>query len=151
MTLWHDVDEIFTGDIPGPAKRALTHKKSAWSDTLEKWMGRVFGDFRHTRTGQGMSAERENLAKAIIKTSDELDAACEMSAEWAMGNRNAQPLIEQRQAAMLDHYDLLVQLAGERMLDVQRAGKLRAMLVMAVLSAAEPSRAPKVISGDSYV
>lgn len=141
QALWHDVDEIFTGDIPGPAKRALTHGKSQYKEVLGKWMDKIFGHFRHNRTGAGLSDLQQNIATAILKVADELDAACEMAAEFGMGNTNARPLIEQRQKAMLDHFDVLVSVAS---IDSQRAGKLRAMLVTAIVSAYEPSRAPTV-------
>jgi 5'-deoxynucleotidase YfbR-like HD superfamily hydrolase len=144
MTLWHDVDEIFTGDMPGPAKRALTHKKSSFKEVIDGWMSKIFGNIRQHRDGSGMSAERDNLAHMIIKVADELDAACEMAAEFAMGNKHAQYLVESRQSAMLTNYELMADLAGPRLLDPQRRDKLRSMLVVAVVSAAEANRAPMV-------
>lgn len=92
--LWHDVsDEIFTGDIPGPSKRALLghgEAKRAWSYVLNNWVGRVFNRVDE-RMGKAPT-DHGVTVQLIVKLADWLDAAYEMAGEAQMGNSNAYPI-----------------------------------------------------------
>lgn len=94
--LWHDLrDEIFTGDWPGPAKRALAptaKERAGLTARVEEWAKRVFGSLVN-RSGAGEDME---FIKAIVKVADNLDAACEMATELQLGNSNAAPLLDQQ-------------------------------------------------------
>jgi len=93
QVLWHDLDEMFTGDIPGPAKRALRGSNiEGWQEKVRAWMDVVFGIGRHSRNGNGHGPKEQNRITAIIKLADILDAACEMATEEQLGNMNAVPM-----------------------------------------------------------
>lgn len=92
--LWHDVrDEIFTGDWPGPAKRALTPTpgdRKRLGDKVAEWTKRVFGSLVN-RAGEG---EGMDLIRAITKVADEMDAACELGTELQLGNSNVRQVLD---------------------------------------------------------
>lgn len=90
--LWHDVDEIFSGDMAGPAKRRLVTDKKGWKDGLHQLMASVFGPFYKTRSGETATAHPADttVAQLIVKTADWLEAAMEMAAEYQLGNRNVE-------------------------------------------------------------
>jgi len=90
--LWHDVDEIFSGDMAGPAKRRLVTDKKGWKDGLHHLMASVFGPFYKTRSGETAVPTSANttVAQLIVKAADWLEAAMEMAAEYQLGNRNVE-------------------------------------------------------------
>lgn len=88
--LWHDVDEIFTGDMPGPNKRALLRSEDSlanWKRQIKEWTTKVFPSF-HQRSG-GHDAHIA-IIKAVVKVADWMDAAIFMATEAQMGNRVAE-------------------------------------------------------------
>lgn len=84
MCLWHEADELFTGDITGPAKRGLATDRKAWDAKLAQWTERLFGDIS-ARDGSN-TAKRSALVIAIVKLADYLDECCEMGSELQLGN-----------------------------------------------------------------
>lgn len=84
MCLWHEADELFTGDITGPAKRGLVRDREAWDTKLAQWSGKLFKDLE-TRDGSN-TAQRRALVEAIVKLADYLDECCEMGNELQLGN-----------------------------------------------------------------
>jgi 5'-deoxynucleotidase YfbR-like HD superfamily hydrolase len=89
--LWHDVDEVFTGDLPGPNKRhLLVGHADNWKSRTAEWMREIFaysGD-------RGAEVRRANhdipLVKEIVKCADWLEAAMFMATEIRMGNADAE-------------------------------------------------------------
>lgn len=80
FALVHDSqEEIFTSDLPGPAKKSIIRKQSA-EEAVEHWHGLVFGK---------PTMKPSKLAKLVVKLADELDALFEMCTEFMMGNRYA--------------------------------------------------------------
>jgi 5'-deoxynucleotidase len=104
--LWHDVDEIFTGDIPGPAKRALCSDRESLTAKLKEWKLKVFGILGH-REGVAVTDIEHNIIHTILKAADELDAACEMATELQLGNNNVQERVIPPLERGLTHLDLL--------------------------------------------
>lgn len=105
--LWHDLeDEIFTGDIPGPAKRALQPDRESFKGKCREWTQKVFGVIGH-RNGSGHRDSEQNVITAILKAADELDAACEMATEAQLGNRNCEIRILPPLRRGLAHLDTL--------------------------------------------
>lgn len=93
MALWHDMDEVFTGDWPGPAKRALIKDRADSDAAVSAWMAQIF-DNVPTRDGENSphnKAVRDQLA-TVVKLADMIDECCEMGTEWQLGNQNAGPL-----------------------------------------------------------
>lgn len=90
--LWHDVDEIFSGDMPGPAKRALVSDPVGFKDKLRGMMNRVFGSYWILRSGRssGHRGGNEIVVQLLVKTADWLEAAFEMATEIQLGNRNCE-------------------------------------------------------------
>lgn len=88
--LWHDVDEIYTSDLPGPSKRKLLpgDAREAWDRQLDQW-----SDFTFERLpGRSGVVDGDNpaapmaTAKKIIKIADWLEASTRMATETQMGN-----------------------------------------------------------------
>jgi 5'-deoxynucleotidase YfbR-like HD superfamily hydrolase len=104
--LWHDVDEILTGDIPGPHKKKLVDKVKA-NTFFQSAMGVIFGQRAH-RDGQevGDDPHRTQLVAAILKVADLLEAIHFLEEEATMGNKNVEhlkgPLWEQIQSCCWD-------------------------------------------------
>jgi 5'-deoxynucleotidase YfbR-like HD superfamily hydrolase len=77
--LWHDAEECFTGDIPGPAKRNIK------GDMADIWT-RVGVESRFPHQVRPITKE----IKMIVKAANLLDEAFYKATEIQMGNRNAQ-------------------------------------------------------------
>lgn len=87
-SLWHDMEEMFSGDLPGPCKRAgMGEARKEWDRKLTGWLDKVFVQ-RDTRDGQDNSLppRRVELIEAIIKLADYIDECSEMGVEIQMGN-----------------------------------------------------------------
>lgn len=87
MALWHDMEEIFSGDLPGPCKRAgMGEGRAVWDAKLSSWLHKVFG-----RLYDRCAANREGVdlgaLEAIVKVADYIDECSEMGTEIQMGNR----------------------------------------------------------------
>lgn len=96
--LWHDVtDEIFTGDMPGPNKRALFEEdpdtKDRWDRKLVNWAQRTFSNWYFRRGGHALNNSDGKLIKQIVKVADWLDAAMQAAMEVQVGNRNFAPAV----------------------------------------------------------
>lgn len=91
---WHDLcDEIFTGDSPGPNKRALfeamgQEAKDRYDARLREWRDRTFPDFE-MRTGLPLLRDLDDslTVKLVVKTADWLEATVAMATETQMGNQ----------------------------------------------------------------
>lgn len=84
MALWHDVDELLTGDIPGPHKRKIIDKPKA-KHFLSEAMDKIFS-FRGHRDGSPNTADA--LAISVVKIADMMDAINFLHEEMSMGNGN---------------------------------------------------------------
>lgn len=89
--LWHDMDEQFTGDLPGPNKRGLLdaigpEAKGRWDDRLRDWASRTFSSIR-TRSGGKMPPDDALTVKLVAKVADWMEAAVRMATESQMGNK----------------------------------------------------------------
>lgn len=88
--LWHDsIDEIFSGDTPGPNKREMITDKAGFKSTLLGWASEVFGPLLDRRSGSLHLAASDYpapLIKQIVKVADWLEAATEDGTEVQMGN-----------------------------------------------------------------
>lgn len=87
--LWHDMDEIISGDMPGPAKRSLVRDMDHFKQRLKSLMEGIFGSWYSERAGK---AEPDVALRAvlIVKAADWLEAAMEMACEYQLGNRNVE-------------------------------------------------------------
>lgn len=86
--LWHDVDEILTGDIPGPHKKKIVDREKA-KTFFQSAMGAIFGQRAH-RDGYepDTDAHRTHLIAAILKVADLMEAIHYLEEEETMGNGN---------------------------------------------------------------
>jgi hypothetical protein len=145
--LWHDVDEIFTGDTPGPAKRAMVQDKNKAKEVTGAWMDDVFGGVRQHRDGSGLNEFEGQVAHLILKTADELDAACQMASEVQMGNMNCRVRITGPRDRCLNNADLLCDMLQK---PVRMKAELKTMLNAAIVGSLDSmSKGPDVISGYS--
>lgn len=80
--LWHDMDELLTGDIPGPHKRRIIDKPKA-KHFLSTAMDKIFG-IRGHRDGSPHDA----VVLTVVKIADMMDAINFLHEEMSMGNSN---------------------------------------------------------------
>lgn len=111
--LWHDVDEIFSGDVPGPNKRALlgSDARPKWDGQLWEWLAKTFGKRVRERMGLEVclpTSKSEETVKLVVKLADWLDAAMEMATEVQFGNTNC---ISHVRSQMLKAEEAVVKLA----------------------------------------
>jgi 5'-deoxynucleotidase YfbR-like HD superfamily hydrolase len=79
--LYHDVDETFTGDIPGPSKREMVDPAKT-----SKFINRMMhGRFSSTAALHHSSAKLEPT-RSLIKAADLMDECMYLSTEIQMGN-----------------------------------------------------------------
>lgn len=112
--LWHDFrDEIFTGDLPGPSKRALVTDRDTWDQQLDTWSRKVF-ERLDDRMGCA-SDPGAKIAKLVVKLADWIDAAYEMATETQLGNMNCRLIAtQQNEKAKEAAYNLFDALGYDR-------------------------------------
>lgn len=119
--LWHDVkDEIFTGDSPGPAKRALfeamgPESKERYNNQVNEWANRTFKNLT-VRSG-GTYPEMQDVVTTIVKAADWLEAAVRMATEHQMGNGNVRRHIGPNLNGCLETLDRLCVLLGGEVIE----------------------------------
>lgn len=86
QALWHDMDEIFSGDMAGPAKREAVSDRNTWTSWFNSALAKTF-ELISLRNGYVGRIKAEKY-KAIVKAADWLESACEGGAEVQMGNQN---------------------------------------------------------------
>lgn len=120
--IWHDVDEQFTGDLPGPNKRALFDAMGAdaeanWKFKVVKWMDKVFPGW-YIRAGgdasQYKGAHSSKIVKTVVKAADWLEASVRMATEYQMGNSNTRRHIEPNANGCKEQLWNLYELLGGR-------------------------------------
>ena len=77
--LWHDAEECFTGDIPGPTKRDL--KGPDWDVKVSSGMEKRFGQFWYCYLNDD--------EKVVLKVAGLLDEVLYLAGELQMGNSSA--------------------------------------------------------------
>lgn len=122
--LWHDVDEQFTGDIPGPSKRGLLNNigpnaKATWDAQLRAWMSRVFENLTR-RSGGGNADPASEVIDLILKTADWMEAAVRMATETQMGNKCAERHIGPNKVAAIATAHKLCELYFDEKIDPER-------------------------------
>lgn len=80
-SLYHDLDETVTGDIPGPAKRAAWDKEKAEEAMSSVMTGKYGSDVVDTR--RLVSPE----AKSIVSVADAVEEVCFLCEQMMMGNQ----------------------------------------------------------------
>lgn len=100
--LGHDLDEIFTCDVPGPHKRHVMIANSNW---LHKAMEKVF-EYKAQRWGSKI--DHLALVKTIVKVADILESVLYLIEEMRMGNTNVaehEAVLFAKLGEMLDRLD----------------------------------------------
>lgn len=128
--LWHDVDEIFTGDQPGPNKRGLLdavgpEASGRWSAKMAEWMERAF-KYLNLRNGGKHEPDDAYAIKLVVKAADWLEASVKMATETQMGNQCTLRHIDPNLVGALETAEKLCQhlYAGD---DEERRGVLSAL------------------------
>lgn len=86
--LWHDMDEIFTGDMVSSAKKMLKKAAGPKWEEFTSWVNELTKD-RFGRTVEGdMPANWRDDIKHLVKIADLLEAAFFLRDEMALGNTN---------------------------------------------------------------
>jgi 5'-deoxynucleotidase YfbR-like HD superfamily hydrolase len=122
MALWHDAkDEIFTGDLPGPNKRALLEAigpdaKKRWNEKLSQWVNQTFRAYFFRSGGHtAHTNSTSEVVELIIKTADWLEASVKMATEVQLGNHCAERHIWPNLNGSLETAVKLIEhLTGER-------------------------------------
>lgn len=109
-SLWHDTrDEIFTGDFPGPNKRAMLSApgaREAWDAKLKSWSNIVFERLSE-RSGGMLPPEDAATVKLVVKLADWMDAAMEMATEAQLGNHNTRQHMNSQMRKAIEACDQL--------------------------------------------
>lgn len=131
--IFHDADEIFTSDIPGPNKRALFKSaEKEYKRTLNSWMTQTFEGIE-TRQGPILNENDEITVKMILKCADWLDAAMQLSTEVQMGNANA--------AIHIDfNVDKCIEILNQLHLHLNSPAKEHEKLTLAIIAAVRNAR-----------
>jgi len=110
--LWHDVDEVFSGDFPGPHKKMYFDMEKAKA-TIESLMDRVFGISLAVRMGRHLfkdSSKEKAIIGLVIKAADVMDALLYMTNEVRVfQNREA---LEHHQVLHKKLNELIDEMAG---------------------------------------
>lgn len=81
LALYHDMEEVFMGDTPGPSKRATTDYET-YNQYCRKQLARRFG-------GNHVKAFSDSVdLKALIKVADLMDEVMFLATDISMGNKN---------------------------------------------------------------
>lgn len=110
MCLWHDVEEIFSGDIPGPCKRAgMGTHRVLWDKTLFTWLGNVFYKLAERSGACPRTKFRipDEVFEAVVKLADMIDECCEMGTEIQMGNRTVDRVFDDSAQRVMQALDNL--------------------------------------------
>lgn len=78
--LWHDMEECFTGDIPGPSKRQMVDKRQ-----VDRFVENSIIE-RFASSTEVWRMHSHPSVKAVLKVADLLDEVCYLSTEIQMGN-----------------------------------------------------------------
>jgi 5'-deoxynucleotidase YfbR-like HD superfamily hydrolase len=84
--LYHDMDEVFMSDIPGPVKRATINQEQK-NDFVNIEMSKRFGS-DWIIGGEGPRDVGVPSAKEIIKVADLLDEAFFLASDMQLGNQS---------------------------------------------------------------
>ena len=85
--LWHDVEELLSGDLPGPYKRAVGNAEKAREFEMMHNMSRF--------TGAEWQVPKDDEIIAIVKLANAIDEVMYLATEHQMGNGNVPKLLEQ--------------------------------------------------------
>lgn len=85
--LWHDVEECFMGDVPGPVKRR-TMNEGRKEEFVRAEMRRRFGEVM-------MSEEEDSFPQAVVKLADVTDEYLFLNDEQLLGNLGVQRVKDQ--------------------------------------------------------
>lgn len=100
--LYHDLDETFTGDIPGPSKRSMVDPDKTLAFTNKMLVERFNGyGFRQV--------ERKKITgiPLIIKLADLVDEVMYLSTEFQMGNASVEAPLSSSRTRMYQALDAL--------------------------------------------
>jgi len=87
----HDIEEVWTSDIPGPAKRIITNG-SVMKEKIAQQIAAIFP--QHLATWN--AGQNDPAVRAIIKAADNLDAVLYLCDELQRGNRSVGELQDER-------------------------------------------------------
>lgn len=94
--LYHDMDEILSGDISSPAKKVIKDGAQSGYHLYEKWTSQRLDERMQDAYHHDLRYVAEHYRpqlKAIVKTADVLEACVYLADEAQMGNRNVEPCL----------------------------------------------------------
>ena len=90
LALYHDVSEIYTGDLPTPVKYFSPEIKTAYKQveekSLERLLGYLPGDLREEYRGLLFPREEDGELRLLVKAADKLSALIKCIEEENAGN-----------------------------------------------------------------
>lgn len=86
--LYEDLEESFTGDIPGPSKRSMLYDKHRFYEWCTGMVEDRFGVFG----GNMWWAAKDETVGYILKAANLMDEVAHLSTELQMGNKAAMPM-----------------------------------------------------------
>lgn len=94
--IWHDMDEILTGDAPGPHKRHFMIKNSNWVfKSMEKIFNRRTDRMYGTMLREPGAAGKNEAMHTIVKAADLIESVLFLVEETRLGNSNVHEHIAQ--------------------------------------------------------
>lgn len=116
--LCHDFEEIFTGDIPGPAKRAIAHEHG-YANVIVPHVKKVLGPiFWH-------KDEVPQVVASIVKIASLIDEIFYMATEFQLGNMSFNTVFMNSMARLTRAVD---QLEGDPNITAEKKALLNSIL-----------------------
>lgn len=108
LALFHDMDEILTGDISAPSKKVMESSAMSGWHIFEKWKTqRMEERINCFQSYLEIVSPWDKSGYAIIKTADLLEAVLFLCDETFSGNRNVHPVREYLADALMKSVDAL--------------------------------------------
>lgn len=90
LALFHDIEEIISGDIANPAKKAMKRYAGAEWSKYEEWLDRRL-DERFEKLHVWKAGHDHWHIRTILKIADLLEACVYLKEEMMLGNQNLKP------------------------------------------------------------
>lgn len=104
--LYHDLEEVFTGDIPGPAKHAMLDESKSYHFVEDEYQRRF--KERSDLYLNGTEKHDAVVIKSIVSCASSLEEVCFLAQELQMGNKSVKKVFESAYALMLTKMEKLL-------------------------------------------
>lgn len=124
--LFHDLDEIVTGDISGPTKKAIFKHNPDVKHEFKTWARKILGRRLPWAPKYLDESEDDGLVKFIVGLADLIEARLFLSEEHNAGNRNVRSLASYIAELIEQH------LTNPRMIDAELKAKIEVFIIRSI-------------------